>query len=51
MVFMTITYFPIKQIKVLLNKTKDTIAVHVLMQYMRSAKAEDIIKASGYDVR
>ncbi len=41
---------PIKQKMVLLNNAKDKSAAAMFMQYMRSAAAKEIIKASGYDV-
>ena len=43
-------YSPIKQKMVLLNRAKDNIAGQAFIRYMRSARAKQIIKASGYDV-
>lgn len=43
-------YTPIKQKMVLLNKAKDNAAAQAFMQYMHSAKAKEIIRATGYDV-
>lgn len=43
-------YAPIKQKMVLLNKAKDKSAALMFIQYMQSAAAREIIKASAYDV-
>lgn len=43
-------YAPIKQKMVLLNKAKDKPAALMFIQYMQSAAAREIIKASAYDV-
>ncbi len=43
-------YTPIKQKMVLLNKARDNAAARRFIQYMQSAAAKEIIKASGYDV-
>lgn len=43
-------YSPIKQKMVVLNRAKDKVAAQAFIQYMQSAQAREIIKASGYGV-
>lgn len=43
-------YAPIRQKMVLLNRAKDNLAARDFLQYMQSARAKEIITASGYDV-
>lgn len=43
-------YSPINQKMVVLNKSKDKVAVQAFAQYMKSVGAKEIIKATGYDV-
>ena len=43
-------YDPIRQKMVVLNRAKDNPAAQAFQQYMRSARAKEIIQSSGYDV-
>ena len=43
-------YSPIKQKMVLLDKARGKDAAQAFLRYMKSAQAEEIIKAAGYDV-
>ncbi len=43
-------YSPVKQKMVLLNRAKTNLAAQQFVQYIRSSKANEIIKSSGYDV-
>lgn len=43
-------YSPIKQKMVVLNKAKGKPSAQAFIQYIQSAEAKEIIKASGYDV-
>ena len=43
-------YSPIKQKMVVLSKAKEKPSAHAFLQYIKSAQAKEIIKASGYDV-
>jgi molybdate transport system substrate-binding protein len=41
---------PVRQKMVLMNRAKDKAAARAFLQYMRSERAREIIKSSGYDV-
>jgi len=43
-------YAPIKQKMVVLNKARDKVAARAFVQYIRSDRAKEIIKSTGYDV-
>ena len=43
-------YSPIKQKMVLLDKAGEKDSAQAFLRYMKSAQAEEIIKAAGYDV-
>lgn len=43
-------YSPIKQKMVVLSQAKDKVSAQAFQKYMRSLRAKEIIKSSGYDV-
>lgn len=44
-------YSPVKQKMILLNTAKEKVSAQAFMKYIRSLRAKEIIKSSGYDVQ